>query len=90
MQSTTGKLSPEMIRLFKQFWNANEGDIVDPTRLRTRLFHIDKKWMGHMQEDAHEFLTQIISALQVLNNTESGCLFPIRRTTIGIRPNQST
>lgn len=71
MHTTTGKLAPEMIRLFKEFWNSNEGDTVDPTRLRSRLFHIDKKWMDHMQEDAHEFLTQIISALQVITYTDS-------------------
>eukprot|EP00210_Caulerpa_lentillifera_P001932 g1857.t1 len=64
-RSTTGKLAPEMIQMFKEFWSTMEGEeILNPKRFRSRLFHIDKKWMGNMQEDAHEFLTQIISTLQ--------------------------
>eukprot|EP00210_Caulerpa_lentillifera_P000984 g948.t1 len=72
IQSTTGKLSPEMTRLFKEFWSTVEGEIINPMRFRSRLFHIDKKWMGDMQEDAHEFLTQIVSALQEDYNRNIG------------------
>lgn len=54
-----------MICLIKEFWKKNDGDVIETMSLRSRLYHLDKKWMGHMQEDAHEFLTQIISALQV-------------------------
>jgi ubiquitin C-terminal hydrolase len=58
------KLLNEMGYLVKEFWNTKDGDIIDTRNIRSRLYYLDKKWMGHMQEDAHEFLTQIISALQ--------------------------
>lgn len=62
-----------MKSLLNEVSAANAYSVVDTLGLRRRLGLLDHKWSGYGQEDAHEFLTLIISTLQVCPLIEITC-----------------
>ena len=63
-----------MKKLFNEMCRAKDYSVVvDTFALRRKLGVLDRKWAGFGQEDAHEFLTQIISTLQVILAKEIDC-----------------